>query len=153
MGASHFNNAQCEVCVDALHDYQVLGSLLGLGRDQRNIVSVFEFVIAMMIITIGTRGIVPIFARRDGRTQAIIPLGVIMLLMMTMMAMETYEWSLSLALRSWVALGAHGSPVCACGVVWAPFARGLVCFFMKTRPGAWKSRKCGLWTRVPVNGT
>ena len=93
----------------------------------------FEIVIAMMIITIGTRGIVPIFARRDGRTQAIIPLGVIMLLMM-MMAMETDQWPLRRALRSWVALGAHGSLVCACGVVWAPFARGLVCVFHENTP-------------------
>ena len=44
------------------------------------------------------------------------------------MRRETYQWPLRRVLRSWVALGAHGSLVCACGVVWAPFARGLVFF-------------------------
>ena len=57
---------------------------------------------------------------------------------MMMIAMGTYHWPLRRALRPWVALGAHGSLVCACGVVWAPFARGLVCFFMKTLQKAWK---------------
>ena len=69
---------------------------------------------------------------------------------MMMIAMGTYHWPLRRALRPWVALGAHGSLVCACGVVWAPFARGLVCFFMKTLQKAWKSRKWEVRTRVPV---
>ena len=42
------------------------------------------------------------------------------------MRRETHQWPLRRALRSWVTLGAHGSLLCVCGVVWAPFARGLV---------------------------
>ena len=58
----------------------------------------------------------------------------IMLLMMLMAMAETYQWPLRRALRSWVALGAHGSLVCACGVVWAPFTRGLVFLFHENTP-------------------
>ena len=62
---------------------------------------------------------------------------------------ETYQWPLRRALRSWVALGAHGSLVCACGVVWAPFARGLVScvFFHENTPKSIEKSKnagCGL---------
>ena len=39
-------------------------------REPRSLVSVFEIVIAMMTITIGARGIVPILARRRGGTVA-----------------------------------------------------------------------------------
>ena len=62
---------------------------------------------------------------------------------MMVIAMGTYHWPLRRALRPWVALGAHGSLVCACGVVWAPFARGLV-FPCENTPRSMEKSKMGV---------